>query len=77
LAAKTRATVLDLRRVNRAAVLQQVFMRGPVNRVNLAQLTGLSSGSVTNVTGALLAEGVVSEVGLEESRAVDRACSSR
>jgi len=67
LAAKTRATVLDLRRVNRAAVLQQVFMRGPVNRVNLAQLTGLSSGSVTNVTGALLAEGVVSEVGLEES----------
>jgi predicted NBD/HSP70 family sugar kinase len=42
-------------------------MRGPVNRVNLAQLTGLSSGSVTNVTGALLAEGVVSEVGLEES----------
>lgn len=67
MAAKTRATVLDLRRVNRAAVLQQVFMRGPVNRVNLAQLTGLSSGSVTNVTGALLAEGVVSEVGLEES----------
>ena len=67
LAAKTRATVLDLRRVNRAAVLQQVFMRGPVNRVDLAQLTGLSSGSVTNVTGALLAEGLVSEVGLEES----------
>ena len=42
-------------------------MRGPVNRVDLAQLTGLSSGSVTNVTGALLAEGLVSEVGLEES----------
>jgi predicted NBD/HSP70 family sugar kinase len=42
-------------------------MEGPLNRVALAQLTGLSSGSVTNVTAALLEEGVISEVGLEES----------
>ena len=34
-----------------------------------AQLTGLSSGSVTNVTSALLEEGLISEVGLEESTA--------
>ena len=33
----------------------------------LAQLTGLSSGSVTNVTSALLEEGLIAEVGLEES----------
>jgi predicted NBD/HSP70 family sugar kinase len=42
-------------------------MEGPLNRVSLAQLTGLSSGSVTNVTTALLEEGLIAEVGLEES----------
>ena len=57
----------DLRRVNRGAVLRRLFLEGPVNRVALAQLTGLSSGSVTNVTSALLEEGLIAEVGLEES----------
>ena len=57
----------DLRRVNRAAVLRRLFLEGPLNRVALAQLTGLSSGSVTNVTSALLEEGLIAEVGLEES----------
>lgn len=64
---KSRATVRDLRRVNRAAVLRRLFMQGPQNRVALAQLTGLSSGSVTNVTSALLEEGLITEVGFEES----------
>lgn len=67
LPASTRATVRDLRRVNRAAVLRRLFLEGPLNRVVLAQLTGLSSGSVTNVTSALIDEGLVSEVGREES----------
>ncbi len=57
----------DLRRVNRGAVLRRLFLDGPLNRVALAQMTGLSSGSVTNVTAALLDESVISEVGLEES----------
>ncbi len=64
---KSKATVRDLRRVNRGVVLRQMFMEGPLNRMALAHLTGLSSGSVTNVTAALLEEGVISEVGLEES----------
>lgn len=64
---KSSATVRDLRRVNRGAVLRRLFLEGPLNRVALAQLTGLSSGSVTNVTSALLEEGLISEVGLEES----------
>jgi predicted NBD/HSP70 family sugar kinase len=62
-----KATVRDLRRINRAAVLQRLFQDGPVNRLVLAQLTGLSSGSITNVTAALLEEGLVSEAGQEES----------
>ena len=64
---KSRATVKDLRRVNRGAVLRRLFLQGSLNRVALAQQTGLSSGSVTNVTAALLEEGLIAEVGLEES----------
>ncbi len=62
-----KATVRDLRRINRAAVLQRLFQDGPLNRLVLAQLTGLSSGSITNVSAALLEEGLVSEAGQEES----------
>jgi predicted NBD/HSP70 family sugar kinase len=62
-----RATVRDLRRVNRAAVLRPLFLEGPLNRVVLSQLTGLSSGSITNVIGDLIDEGLVVEVGTEDS----------
>jgi predicted NBD/HSP70 family sugar kinase len=48
-------------------VLRRLFLQGSLNRVALAQLTGLSSGSVTNVTAALLEEGLIAEVGLEDS----------
>lgn len=65
--ARVRATVRDLRRVNRSAVLRPLFLEGPLNRVVLAQLTGLSSASVTNVIADLLDEGLVVEVGTEES----------
>jgi predicted NBD/HSP70 family sugar kinase len=67
LTARQRATVRDLRRVNRAAVLRRLFLAGPLNRIDLARLTGLSSGSITNVTAALLEEKLIVEVGLEES----------
>src|SRR4051812_19417500 len=63
----TRATVQDLRRVNRAAVLRPLFFEGPQNRVGLARRTGLSSASVTNVVGALVGEGLVVEAGTEGS----------
>jgi predicted NBD/HSP70 family sugar kinase len=59
--------VRDVRRVNRTAVLRHLFLGGPLSRVRLAQLTGLSSGSITNVTAELLEEGLIAEVGLTES----------
>jgi predicted NBD/HSP70 family sugar kinase len=64
---REKATVRALRRVNRSAVLWPLFLEGPLTRVVLARLTGLSSGTITNVTGALLEEGLIVEVGLEES----------
>jgi len=48
-------------------VLRPLFFGGPENRVSLARLTGLSSGSITNVTADLLEEGLIVEAGLEES----------
>jgi predicted NBD/HSP70 family sugar kinase len=65
--ARVRATVRDLRRVNRSVVLRPLFLEGPLNRVVLAELTGLSSASVTNVIGDLLDEDLVVEVGTQES----------
>lgn len=67
MAARAKAMVGDLRRVNRSAVLRPLFFEGTLNRVALGQLTGLSSGSVTNLTADLLDEGLIVEVGLEQS----------
>jgi len=62
-----RAVSRDLRRANRGSVLRLLFLDGPLNRVELGALTGLSSGSVTNLCAALLEEGVIIEVGHEQS----------
>jgi predicted NBD/HSP70 family sugar kinase len=58
---------VDLRRVNRGALLRQLFLEGPLDRVRLGQMTGLSSATVTNFVGFLLDEGLVVEVGREQS----------
>src|SRR5579875_1786393 len=63
----TKATVRDLRRLNRSIVLKRLFQQGPLNRSALAQHTGLSGGTITNVTSALLDEGLVVEAGRQES----------
>jgi predicted NBD/HSP70 family sugar kinase len=67
LSTRPRATVSDLRRANRAAVLRPLLLDGSQNRVGLSRLTGLSSASVTNVVSDLLAEELVVEVGVEAS----------
>lgn len=64
---RSRTTVKDVRRANRAALLRPLLLSGPLNRVALSEITGLSSGSVTNVVADLLAEGLVVEAGTEDS----------
>jgi predicted NBD/HSP70 family sugar kinase len=61
-------TVRDLRRGNRTKVLWELYLGGSTSRQQLTVRTGLSAGTVTNVTNDLLAEGIVVEVGSEESR---------
>ncbi|SOD62428.1 Sugar kinase of the NBD/HSP70 family, may contain an N-terminal HTH domain [Streptomyces zhaozhouensis] len=59
--------VRDLRRANRAALLRQLYFHGPLSRHELGLATGLSSGTVSNVTGGLLADGLLAEAGSVES----------
>ncbi|GGT56819.1 hypothetical protein GCM10010271_70750 [Streptomyces kurssanovii] len=60
-------TVNDLRRSNRATVLQRLYFDGPMSRQALGPATGLSSGTISNVVGELLGDGLVEEAGSIES----------
>ncbi|WP_049577707.1 ROK family transcriptional regulator [Streptomyces sp. SBT349] len=62
-----RQTVRDLRRANRAALLRHLYFHGPLSRHELGQATGLSSGTVSNVTAGLLADGLLREAGSVDS----------
>src|SRR6266545_780054 len=62
-----RTTVRDLRRTNRSSVLTRLFLDGPLSRLELGRLTGLSGGTVSNVTAELISDGLVVEAGLVES----------
>jgi len=64
---RRRGTVRDLRRENRAVVLWSLYFSRPGSRQNISAATGLSPASVTSVVRDLLDEGIVTEVGSEES----------
>lgn len=57
----------DLRRGNRARVLQRLYFDGPLSRQELGPVTGLSSGSISNVVAELSAEGLLEEAGVVDS----------
>ena len=50
---------------NLRAVLLTLLHQGPTSRVRLAQLTGLSSTTITNLIAELLDQGIVAETGKE------------
>jgi predicted NBD/HSP70 family sugar kinase len=64
---RRRGTVLDLRRENRAIVLQSLYFNRPCSRQDIGAATGLSVASATNVVRGLLDEGIVTEAGSEDS----------
>jgi predicted NBD/HSP70 family sugar kinase len=60
---ESRWTTRALRKYNRAAALSRLYEQGSASRQELAELTGLSSATVTNVITELLADGLVVEAG--------------
>lgn len=67
MAGRNGRTVRDLRRASRTAVLQRLYFDGPLSRFELGPVTGLSSGSVSNVVADLIADGLVEDAGSVES----------
>jgi predicted NBD/HSP70 family sugar kinase len=67
MAAPNATTVRDLRRSNRSRALWQVFLYGPLTRQEISVQAGLSPATVSNLVADLTAEGVIAEVGLEDS----------
>jgi predicted NBD/HSP70 family sugar kinase len=62
-----RATVRDLRRRNRSALLSTLFFAGPLSRFELGRRTGLSAATVSNVVGEMVEDGLVVEAGQVDS----------
>ncbi|GAA1974725.1 ROK family transcriptional regulator [Kitasatospora viridis] len=67
MAEQNRQTVRDLRRGSRATLLRHLYFGGPLSRQELGPRSGLSAGSISNVVGELLADGLVEECGSVES----------
>ncbi|MEU6062246.1 ROK family transcriptional regulator [Streptomyces sp. NPDC047097] len=67
MAAGTGRTVNDLRSGNRAAVLRRLYFGGPLSRQELGPATGLSSGTISNVVGDLVGDGLLEEAGTVDS----------
>jgi predicted NBD/HSP70 family sugar kinase len=63
----SRTTARDIRRRNRSALLSTLFFDGPLSRLELSQVTGLSGATVSNVTAELVEERLVVEAGQVES----------
>ncbi len=55
------SNIANVKAHNRYAVLSALLHRGPVSRAALAELTGLSTTTVTNLVAELLGQGIVSE----------------
>src|SRR3978361_1376624 len=59
-----RTTVRDVRRANRASLLNDLFHGGRQSRQQLGATTALSQASVSNLIGEMIDEGLVEEAGL-------------
>jgi predicted NBD/HSP70 family sugar kinase len=56
-----------MKRVNRNLVLNLVKSAGPISRKEIAQRSGLSAATITNLTAEFIAEGLVHEMGSGET----------
>lgn len=67
MASMSSMTVRDLRRSNRSRALWQLYLNGPLTRNEIGQAANVSPATVSNVISELVEQGVVVEVGIEDS----------
>ena len=54
---------LDLKRINRMQVLRTIWESGPISRVDLSQVLQITRASITQITNAMIEEGLLVEIG--------------
>lgn len=59
--------MIQVKKQNRSAILRCVNESGPVSRKDVADLIGLTPAAVTQICGELIQEGLLEELGTEES----------
>ncbi|MDA3851837.1 MAG: ROK family transcriptional regulator [Spirochaetaceae bacterium] len=64
---KSVQTLKDVRLINRNKILRNIYFSGPLSRLEICDFTGLSPATVGNLVNPLIDEGVIHEVGFEES----------
>ena len=62
----------DARRHHRSLLLQHLFRSGPASRADLARATGLTRVTVSDLVGAMVAEGLVEELGAPQETRVGK-----
>jgi glucokinase-like ROK family protein len=58
---------VHLRQVNYQMALRTIYLNGPMSRLDLSELSELSPSTVTNLTSEMFDDGVLIEMGTEES----------
>ncbi|TWD82557.1 putative NBD/HSP70 family sugar kinase [Kribbella amoyensis] len=66
------AQLSDIRQQNYSTIMRELMRSGPTARTDLATAIGMSTGSVTRLTGALVRSGLVTEVTEPTQRGMGR-----
>jgi len=62
-----RANSAWAKQVNRAHILSLLFYEGPLSRQAIAERTGLTSGAVSSITKEMVAQGLIQEIGEDQT----------
>ena len=59
----------DVKVKNRSLVLRLLKKKGPLSRIDLARITGLTQPTITNIVNDLLSANLLQEVGISDTKA--------
>lgn len=65
---KTGINMERVKKENRSLILNYINDNGPVSRIDIAEATGLTAASVTQITTALISEGILCESGISSEK---------
>lgn len=60
--------MVDLRKSNRARILEVLFRHGPISRAEISKITGLTPPTITALANELFHEGLLEEAGIQDDR---------